>query len=189
MLFRYILIGIVFGITACAPSTSLINNDKKIPIFEDFKNISILDDIKNISFWDSLKNDSDKTEVQSQRSGRAGTCRKVKEGNKKTQLHINRSSPCQNFIFSSLLANKESIAAAKKGISVVESQREPLVTGTSNIGPRLSDTDTVDFEATGGVSVTKVIRDGGALDALTEAAELSVESAQLLYIQNANSDC
>ena len=34
--------------------------------------------------------------------------------------------------------------------------------------------------------MTKVIRDGGALDALTEAAELSVESAQLLYIQNAN---
>ena len=50
MLFRYILIGIVFGITACAPNTSLINDDKKIPIFEDFKNISILDDIKTFLF-------------------------------------------------------------------------------------------------------------------------------------------
>ena len=64
MLFRYILIGIVFGITACAPNTSFINDDKKIPIFEDFKNISILDDIKNISFWDSLKNDSEKTKAE-----------------------------------------------------------------------------------------------------------------------------
>jgi len=186
VLFRYILIGIVFGITACAPNTSLINDDKKIPIFEDFKNISILDDIKNISFWDSLKNDSEKTKAEVKETAEQDPIEKSKKAAKKPNYTSVDPRLAKILSSPSLLANKESIAAAKKGISVVKSQREPLVTGTSNIGPRLSDTDTVDFEATGGVSVTKVIRDGGALDALTEAAELSVESAQLLYTQNAN---
>ena len=61
------------------------------------------------------------------------------------------------------------------------------MSGTSNVGPRLSDDDTIELEATAGVSMNKIVRDGGALDALTDAANLNVKTAKLLYIQNINS--
>lgn len=86
----------------------------------------------------------------------------------------------------SIQANRRSVEAATKAVSIVTSQREPLVTGTSNIGPRFSDDDNLELDATGGVSVTKILRDGGALDALTQGARLNIDNAKLLYMQNVN---
>ena len=85
-----------------------------------------------------------------------------------------------------LMANLESIDAAKKAVRIIESQREPLVTGTSNIGPRLSDDESIELDATGGVSVTKILRDGGAIDALAKAAELNIENVRLIFDQSIN---
>ena len=186
MSFRYFLGGLFIFISACAPNADLLNDNKEIPILEDLKNISILDDLKKISLFNSFKNDSGSHKVEAKETPDKGPAESSEEV-LKSNLYSSIDPRLAKILSSpALLANRESIAAALKGVSIVKSQREPLVTGTSNIGPRLSDSDSVDFEATGGVSVTKIIRDGGALDALTKASELSVDSAQLLYVQNVN---
>ena len=56
--------------------------------------------------------------------------------------------------------------------------------------PRLSDDESIELDATGGVSsvliLTKILRDGGALDALAEAAELNIENVRLTFDQSIN---
>ena len=56
----------------------------------------------------------------------------------------------------SLAANKKNIEAAQKTVLVVQSQREPVVTAISNVGPKL-DNDDLELDATGGVSVTRPV--------------------------------
>lgn len=107
---------------------------------------------------------------------------------KKIKKYPNADPRLAKILASPLLqASEQSIAASKKAVSVVDAQREPLISGNSNVGPRLSDEKSLDFEATAGVSVNKIVRDGGALDALTEAANLNVKTSQLIYMQNINS--
>ena len=55
----------------------------------------------------------------------------------------------------SLLAAKDNIKAAKKSIDIVGSEAEAKLNATSNVGPRLSDSDTLEFEATAGLPTTK----------------------------------
>jgi len=86
-----------------------------------------------------------------------------------------------------LVASKQNILASKTAIDVVNSQRAALVTGNSNIGPRISDESNADLEATVGVSVNKILDDGGALNALEEAAELNLQISESLYLQSINS--
>ena len=69
----------------------------------------------------------------------------------------------------SLIANKKNIEAAQKTVLVVQSQGEPVVTAISNVGPKL-DNDDLELDATGGLSVTRLISDGGALIAMTKSA-------------------
>jgi outer membrane protein TolC len=87
----------------------------------------------------------------------------------------------------SLIANKKNIEAAKKTVLIVQSQTEPIITAISNVGPKL-DNDELELDATGGLSVTKVISDGGALSAMTNSAELNVRASELLYAQNINNE-
>ncbi len=86
----------------------------------------------------------------------------------------------------SLIANKKNIEAAQKTVLIVKSQTEPVVTAISNIGPKL-DNDDLDLDATGGLSVTKLISDGGVVRAMSNSAELNVRASELLYAQNINS--
>ena len=87
----------------------------------------------------------------------------------------------------SLIANKKNIEAAQKTVLVVQSQIEPIVTAISNIGPKL-DNDDLELDATGGLSVTRLISDGGALGAMTKSAQLNVRASELLYAQNINKE-
>ena len=87
----------------------------------------------------------------------------------------------------SLLASQKKIDAAKKNISIVQSQSEPNLSAISNIGPKL-DNDEVELDASGGFSLTQLINDGGALNAMTEAARLNVQVAKLDYIQSVNAE-
>ena len=87
----------------------------------------------------------------------------------------------------SLISNKKNIEAAKKTVLIVQSQTEPIITAISNVGPKL-DNDELELDATGGLSVTKVISDGGALSAMTNSAELNVRASELLYAQNINNE-
>ena len=86
----------------------------------------------------------------------------------------------------SLIANKKNIEAAQKTVLIVKSQTEPVVTAISNIGPKL-DNDDLDLDATGGLSITKLISDGGVVRAMSNSAELNVRASELLYAQNINS--
>jgi len=86
-----------------------------------------------------------------------------------------------------LVSSKQNILVSKTAIDVVNSQRAALVNGNSNIGPRISDQSNVDMEATVGVLVNKILDDGGALDAMEEAAELNLQISESLYIQSINS--
>ena len=85
----------------------------------------------------------------------------------------------------SLLASKKSIKAAQKAVNIVQSQAETQVLSSSNVGPRLDD-DNVKLDATTGVTMSKMISDGGALLALTDAANLNVNASQLIYKQSIN---
>ena len=87
----------------------------------------------------------------------------------------------------SLIANKKNIEAAQKTVLVVQSQKEPIVTAISNIGPKLNNDD-LELDATGGLSITKLISDGGALGAMTKSAQLNVRASELLYAQNINKE-
>ena len=87
----------------------------------------------------------------------------------------------------SLIAYKKNIEAAKKNVLIVQSQKEPVVTAISNVGPKLDD-DELELDATGGLSVTRLISDGGAVSAMADAAELNVSASKLLYKQNINKE-
>ena len=86
----------------------------------------------------------------------------------------------------SLIANKKNIEAAQKTVLIVKSQTEPVITAISNLGPKL-DNDDLELDATGGLSVTKLISDGGVVRAMSNSAELNVRASELLYAQNINS--
>ena len=85
----------------------------------------------------------------------------------------------------SLLANKNSIMAAEKAVNIVKSQSETQVVASSNVGPSLDD-DTIELDATTGLTISKIISDGGAQTALIDAANLNVTSSQITYKQNIN---
>ena len=85
----------------------------------------------------------------------------------------------------SLLANKNSIKAAEKAVNIVKSQSETQVVASSNVGPSLDD-DTIELDATTGLTISKIISDGGAQTALIDAANLNVTSSQITYKQNIN---
>ena len=57
----------------------------------------------------------------------------------------------------------------------------------SNVGPKLDD-DELELDATGGLSVTRLISDGGAVSAMAGSAELNVSASKLLYKQNINKE-
>ncbi len=173
-------------ISGCAPTTHFIDEFKNISIIDDLKNATPLEDLKNSTPLEDVKTSFKKLvpERPSSQTERAeeGTKREVADLNIKgidARLAKILESP-------SLIANLESIDAAQKAVSIVASQREPLVTGTSNVGPRLSDDENIELEATGGVSVTKILRDGGAIDALAAAAELNIENVRLIFDQSIN---
>ena len=86
----------------------------------------------------------------------------------------------------SLIANKKNIEAAQKTVLIVKSQTEPVVTAISNLGPKLDNND-LELDATGGLSITKLINDGGVVSAMSNSAELNVRASELLYAQNINS--
>ena len=85
----------------------------------------------------------------------------------------------------SLLANKKNIEAARKNVSIIKTQAEPNLSAISNIGPKL-DNDDIELDATGGFSLTKLVSDGGELNAITASAQLNVTVAKLAYIQSVN---
>ena len=85
----------------------------------------------------------------------------------------------------SLLANEKNIRAAQKAVSIVQSQSETKVVASSNLGPRLDD-DSVELDATTGLTMSKVINDGGVLNAMTNAANLNVTASKLIYKQSIN---
>ncbi len=87
----------------------------------------------------------------------------------------------------SLVAYKKNIESAQKTVLIVQSQREPVVTAISNVGPKL-DNDELELDATGGLSVTRLISDGGAVNAMVSSAELNVKASKLLYKQHINSE-
>ena len=62
-----------------------------------------------------------------------------------------------------------------------------VVTAISNVGPKL-DNDDLELDATGGLSVTRLISDGGALSAMTKSAQLNVKASELFYTQNINKE-
>ena len=173
-------------ISGCAPTTQII---------DEFKNISILDDLKNATPLEDLKNSTPLEDVKTgfkklvpERPSSENKQSNETSRRKAADLNIQDIDPRLAKILDSpaLMANLESIDAAKKAVSIIESQREPLVTGTSNIGPRLSDDESIELDATGGVSVTKILRDGGAIDALAKAAELNIENVRLIFDQSIN---
>ena len=84
-----------------------------------------------------------------------------------------------------LIASQKNIEAAQQTVLIVESQTEPVVTAISNLGPKLDNED-LELEATGGLSLTRLISDGGAVNAMTGSANLNVEASKLLYKQNIN---
>jgi len=86
----------------------------------------------------------------------------------------------------SLLANRKNIEAAQKTVLIVKSQTEPVVTAISNLGPKLDNND-IELDATGGLSITKLISDGGVVSAMSNSAELNVRASELLYAQDINS--
>ena len=86
----------------------------------------------------------------------------------------------------SLIANKKNIEAAQKTVLIVKSQTEPVVTAISNLGPKLDNND-LELDATGGLSITKLISDGGVVSAMSNSAELNVRASELFYAQNINS--
>ena len=86
----------------------------------------------------------------------------------------------------SLIANKKNIEAAQKTVLIVKSQTEPVVTAISNLGPKLDNND-LELDATGGLSITKLISDGGVVSAMSNSAELNVRASELLFAQNINS--
>ena len=86
----------------------------------------------------------------------------------------------------SLIANKKNIEAAQKTVLIVKSQTEPVVTAISNFGPKLDNND-LELDATGGLSITKLISDGGVVSAMSNSAELNVRASELLFAQNINS--
>ena len=67
----------------------------------------------------------------------------------------------------------------------MQSQSETQVVASSNLGPRLDD-DSVELDATTGLTMSKVINDGGVLTALTDAANLNVTASKLIYKQSIN---
>ena len=87
----------------------------------------------------------------------------------------------------SILSAKKRIEAAQQNVLIINSQTETAVTAISNIGPKL-DNDKLELDATAGVSLSKLINDGGALSANVENAKLNVEISKLLYIQKVNID-
>ncbi len=87
----------------------------------------------------------------------------------------------------SLISNEKNIEAAQKTVLVVQSQAEPVVTAISNVGPKL-DNDDLELDATGGLSVTRLISDGGALGSMIKSAQLNVKASKLLYAQNINKE-
>ena len=173
-------------ISGCAPTTQIIDEFKNISILDDLKNATPLEDLKNSTPLEDVKTGFKKLVPErpsSQNKQSNETSRR-----KAADLNIQDIDPRLAKILDSpaLIANLESIDAAKKAVSIIESQREPLVTGTSNIGPRLSDDESIELDATGGVSVTKILRDGGAIDALAKAAELNIENVRLIFDQSIN---
>ncbi len=84
-----------------------------------------------------------------------------------------------------LIASQKNIEAAQQTVLIVESQTEPVITAISNLGPKLDNED-LELEATGGLSLTRLISDGGAVNAMTGSANLNVEASKLLYKQNIN---
>ena len=86
----------------------------------------------------------------------------------------------------SLIANKKNIEAAQKTVLIVKSQTESVVTAISNLGPKLDNND-LELDATGGLSITKLISDGGVVSAMSNSAELNVRASELLFAQNINS--
>ena len=87
----------------------------------------------------------------------------------------------------SILSAKKRIEAAQQNVLIINSQTETAVTAISNIGPKL-DNDKLELDATAGVSLSKLINDGGALSANVDNAKLNVEISKLLYIQKVNID-
>ena len=85
----------------------------------------------------------------------------------------------------SILSAKKRIEAAQQNVLIINSQTETAVTAISNIGPKL-DNDKLELDATAGVSLSKLINDGGALSANVDNAKLNVEISKLLYIQKVN---
>ena len=173
-------------ISGCTPETQIINEFKKISILNDLKNATPLKDLKNSTPLEDVRTSF--KQLVPERPSYQNEHNEQKSSLKTADLNIQGIDPRLAKILESpvLIANLESIDAAQKAVSIIESQREPLVTGTSNIGPRLSDDESIELDATGGVSVTKILRDGGALDALAEAAELNIENVRLIFDQSIN---
>ena len=183
---RYILVVAIFLFAGCAPQTSILNDLKNISILDDLKKASPLADLKKSSPLENLKKSfksilPEKPSTKSVAPDLALKRKEVDVSLSGIDLRLAKilSSPA-------LLANRESIDAAQKAVSIVISQKEPLITGTSNVGPRLSNDENIELDATGGISVTKILRDGGAIDAFTEAAYLNIKNARLLFDQNIN---
>ena len=183
---RYLLAIIFLSVAGCAPKSSILDEIKNISILDDLKNASPLEDLKKTTPLADLK-ESFKQIAPEKPSSRSKTYEEevTTRSNEKSLQGLDPRL-AKILASPSLRANEENIKAAQKAISIAESQREPLVTGTSNLGPRLSDDENLELEATGGVSVTKILRDGGAIDALAEAAKLNVQNAKLLYDQSIN---
>tara|TARA_B100000925_G_scaffold285081_1_gene260941 strand:- start:380 stop:1807 length:1428 start_codon:yes stop_codon:yes gene_type:complete len=173
-------------ISGCSPETQIINEFKKISILNDLKNATPLKDLKNSTPLEDVR--TSLKQLVPERPSFQNEQSEQKSSRKTPDLNIQGLDPRLAKILESpaLIANVDSIDAAQKAVSIIESQREPLVTGTSNIGPRLSDDESIELDATGGVSVTKILRDGGALDALAEAAELNIENVRLTFDQSIN---
>lgn len=85
-----------------------------------------------------------------------------------------------------VVMSEKNILASKTAIEVVNSQRVALISGNSNIGPRLSDDKNGDLEVAAGLTVNKVLDDGGAIDALEAAAELNFLISKSEYVQSIN---
>ena len=105
---------------------------------------------------------------------------------KRIEKQTNVDFRLQNILSSpALIASQKNIEAAQQTVLIVESQTEPVITAISNLGPKLDNED-LELEATGGLSLTRLISDGGAVNAMTGSANLNVEASKLLYKQNIN---
>lgn len=85
----------------------------------------------------------------------------------------------------SLLAAQKNIFSAQKNVQSIRSQKETQINSSSNLGPRLDD-ESLKLEATTGLTLTKLISDGGEIDAVVSVAELNVIASQLTYLQTFN---